>query len=380
MQEPLNSELLQLTCDLIAEQSITPFSARCFTIIERFCQDHQLHYQRLDCHDTQNLFITTQQSKQFRLLLSGHIDVVPPGDIKQWSHNPFQASIRDDILYGRGAVDMKSSVAAMLIAIKHMLQQKLECAPVALLLTSDEEGVAQDGTRYAIDQLIRQGYQFQYALVGEPTSVESLGDTVKTGRRGSLSGHVTIVGKQSHVAYAEHNVNPIFALSQFIHDAKTCVWDEGFENFPSTQFCATSFESRSPAGNVTPAKASCHFNFRFSPASTHASLKKQVNDMLEDSGLHFEIKWSPPSHAFYKKPGHLTKQVIESIATICDIEATLSTSGGTSDARFLAAHVEEIIEIGPKNNTAHQIDEHIPIHDLQRLCSLYTDILMRVTR
>lgn len=378
MQESLNSELLQLTCDLISQPSVTPHSAQCFSIIERFCQDHQLSYQRLDCNDTQNLFITTHQSTHFRLLLSGHIDVVPPGDIEQWSHDPFQANIRENILYGRGAVDMKSSVAAMLIAVKQMLQQKADCAPVALLLTSDEEGMAQDGTRYAIDQLISQGYQFQYALVGEPTSVDSLGDTVKIGRRGSLSGHARIMGKQAHVAYAQHDVNPIFALSQFIQDAKTCTWDEGFEKFPATQFCVTSLESKSPASNVTPACASCRFNFRFSPASTHESLKNQVQLMLGNSGLRFEIEWSPPSHAFYKQPGRFTEQVIQSIAATCETKTVISTSGGTSDARFLAAHVEEIIEIGPKNTSAHQIDEHIPLDDLERLGSLYTDILMQI--
>lgn len=372
------TELLQLTSQLINQPSISPNSAECFSLIKAFCANLGLHTQTLDHNQTQNLFISTCTSQQVFLLFCGHIDVVPPGDLNLWTSPPFQASVREDILYGRGACDMKSSVAAMLVALKHCMSNPEFSVPVGLLLTSDEEDLAIDGTRFAIEKLTTQGYQFQHALVGEPTSQLTLGDTLKTGRRGSLTGSVTIIGTQSHVAYANPTVNPIFSLAGFIQRGLELHWDVGHPCFPATQFCVTHVQTPSGASNVTPASAQCHFNFRFNPSSSSTSLKKQVCALLDDQPLPYEIMWNSPSEPFYKPPGKFCALLQTVIKKQCGIQPNFATNGGTSDARFIAPFVEEIVEFGPLNASAHAIDENIPLKDLYQLFETYQQILLAV--
>jgi succinyl-diaminopimelate desuccinylase len=371
-------KLIELTSRLIDERSITPDAAGCFDYITAQCESKGLYCKRVDRNATQNLLITTHQAKRFSLLLSGHVDVVPPGDITKWRFDPFQATIADDILYGRGAVDMKSSVAALLMAVFDNLDHlKTQQTPVAILLTSDEEGDAIDGTQYAMAELTAMGYLFDYALVGEPTSVDQVGDTVKIGRRGSLTGRITLTGQQSHVAYASEHINPLFALSQFIHEARHTTWDLGCDHFSKTQFCVVSAQSHCVATNVTPHEATCVVNFRYCPASSDGTLRMQINALLKRTKMDYRVEWVRPNHPFLSGTGLLTSLMNDSAVRISGIAPVLSTSGGTSDARYISEYVKEIIEFGPRNHCAHQIDEHISLHDLQRLFVIYREFVQR---
>lgn len=376
MTDSMQKQLIELTMQLIDERSITPDAAACFTILSQLCTQHGLICQRFDRHATQNLLISTSTSKQVDLLLSGHVDVVPPGDMTKWRFDPFQAIIDQSTLYGRGAVDMKSSVAAMVLAVIANREQLNNASlSVAILLTSDEEGDAIDGTQYVMSTLDAMGYRFRHALVGEPTSVNVVGDTVKIGRRGSLTGQITLLGQQSHVAYASQDINPLFAISQFIHEARLTSWDLGCDHFNRTQFCVVSAQSDCVATNVTPREATCVVNFRYSPASSHGSLRMQVNTLLQRTGMDYHVKWSRPNLPFLSQHGMLTQLIAKSIDKTCQTQPALSTSGGTSDARYIAHYVDEIIEFGPRNHTAHQIDEHISVSDLNNLYVIYQSFI-----
>ena len=375
-----HAELLDLTCQLINEQSISPNPANCLNIIHDFCHSIGCQSRHFDHNHTSNIFITSRPEKHFPFLFCGHIDVVPAGESKLWTSPPFKASIRNQILYGRGACDMKSSVASILMALKHYMCNPRNTTPIALLFTSDEEGLAQDGTRFAMQQLDEQGYTFQQALVGEPTSQEHLGDTIKTGRRGSLTGSIEIRGQQGHVAYAKSNENPMFAMANFIHHGCIHQWDSGHAHFPATQFCVTQVQTPSNASNVTPSFAKCNLNFRYNPSSSSESLKQQVNQLLDAQNLPYTCLWHPASEPFYTTPGQFSTLVQNAIYETCATAAQLSTNGGTSDARFVSLYVNEIVEFGPLNSSAHAIDEHIPLEDLYRLYVIYTNILMSVNR
>ena len=376
MTDPIQKQLVELTTQLIDERSITPDAADCFDILSKLCEQQGLICQRFDRHATQNLLISTSSSKQIDLLLSGHVDVVPPGDITKWRFDPFQAIIDQSTLYGRGAVDMKSSVAAMVLAVIANREQCHRASlSVAILLTSDEEGDAIDGTQYVMSTLDVMGYRFRHALVGEPTSVDHVGDTVKIGRRGSLTGQITVLGQQAHVAYASQDINPLFAISQFIHEARLTQWDLGCAHFNATQFCVVSAHSDCVATNVTPREATCVVNFRYSPASSHRTLRMQVNTLLRRTGMEYHVQWSRPNLPFLSQRGMLSKLIATSIDKTCQIKPILSTSGGTSDARYIAQYVDEIIEFGPRNHTAHQIDEHISLSDLEKLYRIYQSFI-----
>lgn len=377
MKKTINdSVLISLTQKILREPSITPDPGKCLDIIADFCKSSPFNIRRLDHKDTANLFITTHNTRSFPLLFCGHVDVVPPGNPDLWDFPPFSATIHDQKIFGRGAVDMKSSISAFLCALQtFLLLPNASNLPVALIFTSDEEGPAINGTSYVIERLVSEGYKFQTALVGEPTSTNTVGDTIKIGRRGSLSASITVAGKQSHVAYAKSSENPIFALTHFIHVAQQHMWDTGHALFPPTQFCATNFESTSGASNVTPSHASCKINFRFCPASSVQNLQQQVNQLLSETQLPFKISWSSNSSPFYKPAGPLCQSITRRIQSKYGINSELSTSGGTSDARFIAPHVEEILEFGPLNHTAHQINEHIALSDLYILQDIYYEFL-----
>ena len=378
--DALTSALIDLSRQLIMQASVTPSPCATLDIISEFCQPLGLYCKRYDHEDTANLFISTQQTQHVDLLFCGHVDVVPPGDLQAWRFPPFAAQCHDDKLYGRGAVDMKSSIAAFLIALKHH-PHSLNTASsphIAMLFTSDEEGPAKHGTRYVMQQLLAEGYQFSRALVGEPTSEHQVGDTIKTGRRGSLTGTVTITGTQSHAAYAPAAVNPIFALAKFIDEAGSRQWDTGHAQFSNTAFCPSLIHSDSGASNMTPAQARCRINFRYGPRSSAASLQQQVHTLLSQQALPFHIDWIDGSQPFYRPPGPLCQALSQHIKSHHHINCQFSTSGGTSDARFIATHVDEILELGPLNHTAHQIDEHISFSDLQQLYRLYQNVLMLI--
>ena len=372
-----DARLFALASQLIQQPSVTPTPMQCLDIIEDFCTALGWHSRRMDKGETANLFITTTTRKHHHLLFGGHVDVVPPGDASLWSLPPFSGEILDDKLYGRGAVDMKSSIAAFLIALQDhgVALSQNNAVSVAMIITSDEEGDAVDGTAYVIDTLVKEGYRFEKALVGEPTSEHAVGDTIKTGRRGSLSATLKIHGTQSHVAYASHAVNPLFALATFLQQAQSTTWDSGHADFLATAFCPTSALAGAGANNVTPSHVSCDFNFRFCPSSTPHTLKTQVITLLDQQALPYQLQWSRASLPFFKTPSVLCRATRELITQRFQQTCHFSTSGGTSDARFIATHVDEIMELGPLNATAHQIDEHIPLKDLSRLRLIYRAIL-----
>lgn len=372
-----DSALIELTQALIRQPSVTPKPMLCLDIISDFCQDLGWHCRRIDKRDTANLFITTKDSKQHDLLFGGHVDVVPPGDLSLWRFPPFSGQITEGKLYGRGAVDMKSSIAAFLMALKshHRRLSQPNAPSIALIITSDEEGDAIDGTDFVMSTLADEGYCFDCALVGEPTSDYHVGDIIKIGRRGSLSATLTITGTQSHVAYANQRVNPIYSLATFIQQAQTMRWDHGHTGFSPTAFCPTTIHADTGANNVTPSRATCQFNFRFCPASTPESLKKSVIALLDQQHLPYQLAWSRPNLPFFKPPGKLCQAVKDMIRMRFQPACDYSTSGGTSDARFITAYVQEMMEFGPLNATAHKVDEHISLNDLSLLCSIYQAIL-----
>tara|TARA_B100001989_G_scaffold251237_1_gene230018 strand:+ start:593 stop:1771 length:1179 start_codon:yes stop_codon:yes gene_type:complete len=372
-----DSQLIDLTQALIRQPSITPKPELCLDIISDFCQDLGWYCRRIDKRDTANLFITTKDCKQHSLLFGGHVDVVPPGDFSLWRFPPFSGHITDGKLYGRGAVDMKSSIAAFLMALKwhHRRLSQPESPSIALVITSDEEGDAIDGTDFVMSTLADEGYCFDCALVGEPTSDNHVGDIIKIGRRGSLSAELTINGTQSHVAYANQRVNPIYSLATFIQQAQTMHWDDGHSDFSATAFCPTKIHADTGASNVTPSHAVCQFNFRFCPASTPESLKKSVTALLDQQHLPYQLTWSRPNLPFFKPPGKLCRLVKDMISRHFQPSCNYSTSGGTSDARFIVGYVQEIMELGPLNATAHKVDEHISLSDLSLLYSIYQSLL-----
>lgn len=378
MTSKLSLELLQLTQALLQEPSVTPEVCHCFDHVVNTLSSHkQLSFRRMDHQGVANLFISTRTAKSFPLLFSGHVDVVPPGIQAHWRHPPFQPTVENQCLYGRGAVDMKSSVSAFVTAVNtHLLRHQHDAMPIAIMLTSDEEGPARHGTQHMIETLRQEGLTFQNALVGEPTSVRHLGDTIKVGRRGSLTGKLMIQGTQMHVAYSHAHLNPLAAMSQFLSRAATWHWEtHPAENFPSTQFTPTRIESSSGASNTTPEIAHCQFNFRYNPAVHANQLKHQVEQLLESIQLPFTLEWEHGASPFYKKPGPFVKKIQHLLQHTLDTSSQISTSGGTSDARFLAKHCTELVELGPLCGTAHQIDEHIPLTDLAKLHEIYGLIL-----
>jgi succinyl-diaminopimelate desuccinylase len=380
LEQPI-SHLLQLTKSLLNEASVTPFPANCLELIQHTLSSQKhLSFRRMDHQGVANLFIYTKGTRNFPLLFSGHIDVVPPGPLEQWQHPPFQATISQNCLYGRGSVDMKSSVSAFVMAtLEYLRCNGNQALPIAIMLTSDEEGPAQHGTKHMIETLVDEGYSFQYALVGEPTSVEKLGDTIKIGRRGSLTGKLTVQGEQMHVAYSHDRLNPLSVICAFLAEAAQTSWEQQpAEHFPATKFTPTQIHSDSGASNTTAKVASCQFNFRYNPAVSAEILQQKVHTLLQKHQLRYSIAWEHGSSPFYKPPGKFVLSIQHIIQRTLHLKSSLSTSGGTSDARFLAAHCTEIVELGPLCTLAHHIDENIPLTDLENLYHLYLNILQNI--
>ncbi|MEC8063911.1 MAG: succinyl-diaminopimelate desuccinylase [Pseudomonadota bacterium] len=373
LDEQEQSELTKLNQSLLRCQSITPEDGGTFRIISDFCTKLNMQMQRYDHKDTKNFFAYT--SDQPSILFCGHVDVVPPGDLEKWSFPPFSALIKDGTLYGRGCVDMKSSIAAFLAALKRMYTQK-KLPKVAILLTSDEEGPAKYGVRYAIEQLHQDGFRFPSALVGEPTSTHTLGDTLKIGRRGSLTAMVQLNGQQGHVAYPKAAKNPIPAACKIIANCSEQKWDEESSLFPETSCICTSLHSQSPAGNMSPSDCSWQMNFRFPPHTSVQFLQEQTQKRIEQFWNNpYTISWRVNAEPFASKKGPFSAKCTQAIQDILHISPALSTSGGTSDARFLHHYIEEIIEFGPLNKTAHKTNECITISELNGLSVIYERIL-----
>jgi succinyl-diaminopimelate desuccinylase len=310
------------------------------------------------------------------LALAGHTDVVPPGPLSQWTSDPFVPTHRDGRLYGRGAADMKSSIAAMVVACEDFVRVHPDhTGSVALMITSDEEGPSVDGTVRLVELLKARGEKLDMCIVGEPTSVERLGDTVKNGRRGTLSGKLTIKGIQGHVAYPQLARNPIHQAAPALAELAAAEWDRGNAHFPPTTFQVSNFHAGTGVGNVIPGEAVIDFNFRFSTESTAEGLKQRVQALLGRHGLEFTLSWTLGGQPFLTAPGSLTQAVASAIETECGIKTELSTTGGTSDGRFIAAICPQVIELGPINASIHKIDEHVLAADVDRLAAIYRRVM-----
>lgn len=313
------------------------------------------------------------------LVFAGHTDVVPTGPLDQWSSPPFTPSHRDGVLYGRGAADMKTSIAAMVVAVEEFLaanpKPKLS---IAFLITSDEEGPSVDGTAIVVQQLKERGEVLDYCIVGEPTSVNQLGDMIKNGRRGTLSGKLTVKGVQGHIAYPHLADNPIHRFAPALAELVATEWDAGNAFFPATSWQVSNVHGGTGASNIIPGELVVDFNFRFSTESTADSLKTRLEAILQKHKLDYTLKWTLGGQPFLTTPGELVLAVTESIRAETDVATELSTTGGTSDGRFIASICPQLIEFGPINASIHKIDEHVLVSSLDPLKNIYKGVLERL--
>lgn len=374
----MTSPTLDLACELIARPSVTPQDEGCLTLIAERLAPLGFVCERMDFADTCNLWARRGTSGPL-LCLAGHTDVVPPGPLERWTSAPFTPTQRDGMLYGRGAADMKTSLAAFVTAIERFVAEHPDHAgSLALLLTSDEEGCAANGTVKVVETLAARCEHLDYCIVGEPTSVSTLGDMIKNGRRGSLSGTLTVKGKQGHVAYPHLARNPIHALAPALAELSTTVWDEGNEFFPPTTFQVSNIHAGTGANNVIPGECEVMFNFRFASVSTAEDLKQRTCEILDRHGLEHHIDWHLSGQPFLTGRGALVAALTASIDTVCGQQAALSTTGGTSDGRFIAAICKEVVEFGPVNASIHQVNECVALDAIEALSDVYRHTMMRL--
>ena len=366
---------LALAEQLIACRSVTPEDGGCMTIISERLQRIGFDCEFINRNGVTNLWARRGKAAPL-FCFAGHTDVVPTGPIESWQSPPFEPNRRDGFLFGRGSADMKGSLAAFVTASEDFVASNpAHRGSIAFLLTSDEEGDATDGTVAVTDALAARGETIDYCIVGEPTAVSRLGDTVKNGRRGSLTGKLTIKGIQGHIAYPHLAKNPIHLAAPAIAELAATVWDEGNEYFPPTTWQISNIHGGTGASNVIPGHLDIQFNFRFATASTPESLKSKVDEILTRHGLDYSIAWTLGAKPFLTGKGDLVDSAIAAIRDVAGIETELSTTGGTSDGRFIADICPQVIEIGPVNATIHKINECVEIAALQQLSSIYRQIL-----
>ncbi len=361
--------------DLLARRSLTPEDAGCLPLIAQRLEPIGFRCEYLNRAGVTNLWARRGDAAPL-LCLAGHSDVVPAGPLSAWQSDPFTPTVRDNRLYGRGAADMKGSLAAFVTAVEAFVADRPKhVGSIALLLTSDEEGDATDGTVAVVEELEKRGQHIDYCVVGEPSSVDVLGDTIKNGRRGSLSGKLTIRGVQGHIAYPQLARNPIHLALPALAELATIVWDEGNEFFPPTTWQMSNIHGGTGAINIIPGALEIHFNFRFSSASTPQSLQDRLTEVLRRHQLDFDIVWTLGAFPFQTGRGELIDATLAAIRAETGVDAELSTTGGTSDGRFIARICPQIIEIGPINASIHKVDEHVDLDDLTRLSGIYRRIL-----
>jgi succinyl-diaminopimelate desuccinylase len=377
----VTTDALSLAEALIARPSITPKDEGCQALIARRLTPLGFDCETLTCGPDDfrvtNLIARHRGSRPGpRLALAGHTDVVPTGPLAQWTTDPFVPSHRHGMLYGRGAADMKSSIAAMTVAAESFVSQHPHHAGELLILfTSDEEGPSVDGTVRMVEALQARGETLDMCIVGEPTSVERLGDMVKNGRRGTLSGKLVVKGIQGHVAYPQLARNPIHQVAPALAELAATSWDGGNTHFPPTTFQISNIHAGTGVGNVIPSEAVIDFNLRFSTESTADGLKQRIHALLDRHGLEYTLAWTLGGEPFLTTPGTLTQAVSDAIHAECGIRPTLSTTGGTSDGRFIARICPQVIELGPCNASIHKIDEHVKADDVNKLSSIYRRVM-----
>jgi len=369
---------LELTQQLIRRRSVTPEDDGCQALVAGRLAPLGFRAETIASGGVTNLWLRRGEASPV-LVFAGHTDVVPAGPLDQWRSDPFTPTVRDGLLYGRGASDMKSSVAAFVVAAEEFVRAHPEHrGSIALLLTSDEEGPATDGTVKVVDALRARNEQIDYCIVGEPTSVDALGDTIKNGRRGSLSGRLVVRGIQGHVAYPHLARNPVHQLAPALAELAEERWDDGDASFPATTFQVSNIRAGTGATNVIPGTCEVDFNLRFAPVSTAESLMQRIEAILRSRGLEYDLAWTAGAEPFSTAPGPLSAALAASIRDVTGRETQLSTSGGTSDGRFIATICRQVVEFGPPNASVHKIDEHIAVADLDPLMNIYRGALERL--
>ncbi|MHB1373740.1 MAG: succinyl-diaminopimelate desuccinylase [Thauera sp.] len=360
-----------LACELIARPSVTPQDAGCLDLIADRLRPLGFTLERIDVGGVCNLWARRGTAAPV-LCFAGHTDVVPPGPAEAWASQPFAPTVKDGVLYGRGAADMKSSLAAFVTAIERFIASAPTYAgSIALLLTSDEEGVATHGTVKVVEALAARGERLDYCVVGEPTSVKTLGDMIKNGRRGSLSGTLRVKGQQGHVAYPQLARNPIHLFAPALAELAAITWDEGNEFFPPTTWQVSNIHAGTGANNVIPGVCEVMFNFRFGSVSSADELKRRTCEVLDRHGLQYEIDWHLSGKPFITGRGKLVGALSTAIRDTLGVETELSTTGGTSDGRFIADICAEVVEFGPVNASIHKIDECIAVDAIEPLSVVY---------
>jgi len=373
-----NVDTLALAQALIARPSVTPEDAGCLDLIAEHLAPLGFTCERMDSNGVSNLWARRGTAAPL-FVFAGHTDVVPTGPPEQWTSPPFEPVIRDGALWGRGASDMKTSIAAFIEAVRGFVAEHPDHAgSIALLLTSDEEGPATDGTVTAVRALAERGEKLDYCIVGEPTAVKRTGDMIKNGRRGSLSGGLVVKGVQGHVAYPHLARNPIHEIAAAIAELAQVEWDRGNEYFPPTTWQISNMNSGTGANNVIPGTVHIRFNFRFSTASTVETLQTRVHGILDRHGVDYDLDWSYDGRPYLTGRGDLVDAVARAIRKETGIETELSTTGGTSDGRFIADVCSQVVELGPVNATIHKINECIRLDDLEPLPRIYRQVLVEL--
>ena len=379
----MSDAALRLAQQLIARASVTPEDGGCLDLITTELQPHGFACERIDSGPEQffvrNLWALRQGSQGAQgatIVFAGHVDVVPPGPAEQWTSAPFDPVVHDGKLYGRGASDMKGPLAAMIVGAQNYVAAHPQTPlNIGFLITSDEEGPANDGTVVVCKALRERGQRLDYCVVGEPTAVQRTGDMIKNGRRGSLSGRLTVNGVQGHIAYPHLAKNPIHLLAPALAELAATQWDQGNAHFPPTSWQVSNIHGGTGAGNVIPGTVTVDFNFRFSTASTPEGLQQRLEAVLRRHGLDYAVQWTLGGLPFLTEPGTLVDAARRAIAEVAGVQAELSTSGGTSDGRFIAQICPQVIELGPPNSSIHKVNEHIALADLAPLPAIYQRVL-----
>ncbi|NIW86311.1 MAG: succinyl-diaminopimelate desuccinylase [Gammaproteobacteria bacterium] len=366
---------LDLAIELIRRPSVTPEDAGCQELLIQRLEALGFGIERLPFREVANFWARRGEAGPL-FVFAGHTDVVPPGPADQWDSDPFEPEVRGEYLFGRGAADMKGSLAAMVTACERFLgTHPVHRGSIGFLITSDEEGPSINGTRKVVERLQARGEHIDWCLVGEPSSVRELGDSIKNGRRGSLTGRLTVHGQQGHVAYPQLAVNPVHRAAPALAELCAAQWDAGNEYFPPTSFQISNIRAGTGADNVIPGSLEVLFNFRYSTESTEDGLRRYVEDVLDDHGLDYDVDWHLSGQPFLTAPAELVDAVRGAIHRVTGRQTELSTGGGTSDGRFIAPAGAQVVEIGPCNATIHKVNECVGCQDLETLAQIYEQVL-----
>ncbi len=372
------SAVLDFTKELVARKSLTPDDAGCQPLLAARLAKLGFKTESLRFGSVDNLWARFGDTAPL-LVFAGHTDVVPTGPLEQWKSDPFQPVVRDGLLYGRGSADMKGGLAAMVVAVERYLAGKPKLkGSIGFLITSDEEGPSVDGTVKVMEALEARKEKIDWCVLGEPSCLEKFGDTLRNGRRGSLTGIMKVEGIQGHVAYPERADNPIHRVAPVLAELVGTRWDSGNQFFPPTSFQISNFNSGTGAGNVIPGDATVRFNFRYSSAVTKDELKQRVHGIFDKHRLKYTIDWRPMGDPFLTEPGDLSRAMQDAVEKATGLRPKLDTGGGTSDGRFIAPTGAQVVEFGPRNASIHKIDECVAVAELEQLVDIYVDVLKRL--